>query len=245
MVTLEGADLAQQLWNPAVDDRLKHVSENRNVQMAVARFIHQEFMYPRLILVGRNTGQEIAPYADLRIELKAARQTRLIRKATELSLCEADPAEIEKSEPDADIVRITRGDLVIDTTHLPPAEVFRQVAIQINDCLSNVLPTNSQDDDEWINVLQDRIEGWQRANFPQTTEWELILGCVEELGELSQNYLKLHRGIRTDEFSEERLKDAIGDLLVFLIGLISARGYRVREILENTVDTVTQRQWNK
>jgi NTP pyrophosphatase (non-canonical NTP hydrolase) len=94
-----------------------------------------------------------------------------------------------------------------------------------------------------MDELQGRVATWEEANFPQCEEWELILGVCEEAGELAQNFLKMHRRIRAEEFTPDSMKDAIGDLLVYAAGVCNRHGWGLREIFEQTVTTVETRRW--
>lgn len=94
-----------------------------------------------------------------------------------------------------------------------------------------------------VESLQRQVLRWQSQNFPECQEWELALGVCEESGELAQCILKLHRGIRGDEFNEDRLKDAVGDILVYLMGICGARNWSLAEVLETTAERVLSRDW--
>jgi NTP pyrophosphatase (non-canonical NTP hydrolase) len=96
-----------------------------------------------------------------------------------------------------------------------------------------------------LDSLQCQVLRWQSQNFPDCQEWELALGVCEESGELAECMLKLHRGIRGDEFNEDRLKDAIGDIVVYLIGICGARGWSLGSVLESTAERVLSRDWRQ
>jgi NTP pyrophosphatase (non-canonical NTP hydrolase) len=66
---------------------------------------------------------------------------------------------------------------------------------------------------------------------------------IEEAGELAQCFLKLHRGIRKEEFNEERFQDAIGDITLYLMGICGNRNWRLSEILSSTAEKVLARNW--
>ena len=101
-------------------------------------------------------------------------------------------------------------------------------------------------DRQWLGLerLQDTILAWQKNNFPDCQVLELALGVCEEAGELAQCVLKLHRGMRAAEFDEARLADAVGDVVVYLIGLCGAKGWRLSSVLRATSERVTARNWN-
>jgi NTP pyrophosphatase (non-canonical NTP hydrolase) len=99
--------------------------------------------------------------------------------------------------------------------------------------------------DQWLGLetLQDAIQTWQDRNFPDCKDWELALGVCEEAGELAQCVLKLHRRMRAGEFDEARLADAIGDVVVYLIGLCGSKGWRLSSVLRSTAERVLRRNW--
>jgi NTP pyrophosphatase (non-canonical NTP hydrolase) len=94
-----------------------------------------------------------------------------------------------------------------------------------------------------LDSLQRQVLGWQSQNFPECQEWELALGVCEESGELAQCILKLHRDIRGDEFNEDRLKDAVGDIVIYLMGICGARNWTLAEVLRETSERVLSRNW--
>lgn len=96
-----------------------------------------------------------------------------------------------------------------------------------------------------LDKIQRTVIQWQRENFPQCQEWELALGVCEEAGELAQCILKLHRGMRGDEFDEAHLKDAVGDVVIFLMGICEGRNWKLSEVIEETARRVILRNWTK
>jgi NTP pyrophosphatase (non-canonical NTP hydrolase) len=99
--------------------------------------------------------------------------------------------------------------------------------------------------DSGLDEIQQLVIRWQADNFPGCEEWELALGVCEEAGELAQCILKLHRRMRQEEFDEARLKDAVGDVVVYLMGICGARGWKLSEVVEETARRVTARRWNR
>lgn len=78
---------------------------------------------------------------------------------------------------------------------------------------------------DWATLVKERDE-WDARNFPpyrgEIPGNDSILGCIEELGELTHAYLKRKQGIRgTVAEHDEAAKDAIGDITVYLLGVIS------------------------
>lgn len=96
---------------------------------------------------------------------------------------------------------------------------------------------------EGLDELQDKVMAWQGTNFPGCSEWELALGVSEEAGELAQCILKMHRGMRNEEFDEARLQDAVGDTIIYLIGICGGRNWQLSEVLRSTAQRVLAREW--
>jgi len=85
---------------------------------------------------------------------------------------------------------------------------------------------------------------WRDKNFPGSGWEDQLIGMMEELGELSHALLKQKQKIRGEEEKHEAdAKDAVGDLLIYLMGLCSVRDWDVEEILNDTVDQVLGRDW--
>lgn len=74
---------------------------------------------------------------------------------------------------------------------------------------------------DWPKLVQERNE-WVDRNFPDSYKTDTLLGVIEELGELAHAHLKAKQGIRgTQKEHDEAAKDAIGDLVVYLMGVMS------------------------
>jgi NTP pyrophosphatase (non-canonical NTP hydrolase) len=74
---------------------------------------------------------------------------------------------------------------------------------------------------DWETLVEER-DKWVAKNFPDSYKTDTLLGVVEELGELAHAHLKSKQGIRgTQSEHDEAAKDAIGDLVVYLLGVIS------------------------
>lgn len=101
------------------------------------------------------------------------------------------------------------------------------------------------------STLQSRLHLWRRKNFGEneTVKESLVnqvLGVAEEAGELAHAHLKLRQGIRGSEQGMlEAEKDAVGDILIFLAGFCSYRGWNMQAIFEDTAAHVMERDWVK
>jgi len=82
------------------------------------------------------------------------------------------------------------------------------------------------------------------SNFPGTNSIEQFLGVVEEVGELSHALLKLSQGIRgkPSKLREDSM-DAVGDIMIFLMGFCNEMQWDLDTILNTTWDHVAKRNW--
>lgn len=94
-----------------------------------------------------------------------------------------------------------------------------------------------------LRTLQDELLSWQQHNFPHRPSWQPLLGLQEELGELSHAYLKRAQKIRTTENHTENIKDAVGDIVVYLADFCNAEGIDLEEAIFETWARVKQRDW--
>lgn len=109
--------------------------------------------------------------------------------------------------------------------------------------IPSFLPTSA------IQKVQSESEVWRNKNFPDHTQEDSLIGTGEELGELLHHFLKAKQAIRTYSLDTEQLaeneQDAIGDLVIYLMGFCSARGYDFEECVVKTWDLVKHRDWVK
>lgn len=97
-----------------------------------------------------------------------------------------------------------------------------------------------------LDEFQDLLVIWTNHNFPEATEDQQVLGMMEELGEFAHAKLKDEQGIRgTKEKHVEAMKDALGDLLVFVSNFCNHRGWSLQQILIDTWDEIKTRDWQK
>ena len=100
-----------------------------------------------------------------------------------------------------------------------------------------------------FELLQDGVKIWTRQNFGKPEEratHQPLLGVSEEVGELCHAHLKAEQGIRgTPEELEEKAKDAVGDILIYLADYCNLRGFNMQEIIEQTWSEVRKRNWKE
>lgn len=74
------------------------------------------------------------------------------------------------------------------------------------------------DADKW----QGEVVKWAAYNFPRAEKHQPLLGVVEEVGELYAAYLLFSK---VDETRNQKVDDAIGDIMVFLAHYCGLNGY--------------------
>lgn len=96
-----------------------------------------------------------------------------------------------------------------------------------------------------IRGIQLKQQEWAKRHFGDCPSYLPLLGIVEEVGELSHSHLKQSQGIRGDNAKHiADAKDAVGDIVIFLMDYCNRRGWDLQEIIEDTWDEVSKRKWN-
>lgn len=96
-----------------------------------------------------------------------------------------------------------------------------------------------------LRELQEQIEEWTGKNFPSHPLHQPILGMVEEVGELSHAVLKREQKIRLDEDHDEGVRDAVGDICIYLMDFCNIEGIDLIDCIEVAWDKVRVRDWEK
>lgn len=96
-----------------------------------------------------------------------------------------------------------------------------------------------------LPYYQSEIRKWTKHNFPNAQPWEPLLGLQEEVGELAHAYLKRHQGIRKNENHDLNIRDAVADIMVYLMNFCNHEGINLQEELFKTWKKVSQRDWQK
>ncbi len=95
-----------------------------------------------------------------------------------------------------------------------------------------------------LNILQDQHKKWIEHNFPNATSDMQFKGLVEEVGELAHALLKREQNIRgSQENYNEKIKDAIGDIVIFLSGFCIQEGLDLHKCVFDTWKEVQKRDW--
>lgn len=93
-------------------------------------------------------------------------------------------------------------------------------------------------------TLQQELHEWRLRNFPDADPTQQLLGVGEEVGELMHAHLKSMQGIRGDDkLHEAEAKDAVGDIVIFLMGYCSYHGWDLMQLVYDAAETVFARDW--
>lgn len=95
-----------------------------------------------------------------------------------------------------------------------------------------------------LTELQQEVKNWLNRNFKARDAYHSLIGVVEELGELAHAHLKQIQGIRgTPEQHIADAQDAVGDILIYLVGYCVDRNFDLQEIIHKTWKKVKRRDW--
>jgi NTP pyrophosphatase (non-canonical NTP hydrolase) len=101
-----------------------------------------------------------------------------------------------------------------------------------------------------LGKIQGEVTEWATKNFSSTPggrrSWQPLLGVFEEIGELAHAFLKRTQGIRgTPAEHNAAIRDAIGDLVIYLLDFAAMEGIDVEKAIEETWAQVSKRDWQK
>lgn len=95
-----------------------------------------------------------------------------------------------------------------------------------------------------LRQLQTEQREWQKRNFGDQPGYRMLLGAMEEIGELAHAHLKHEQVIRGDSLKHFNDKvDAVADAIVFLAGYCNAENIDLQEAVTETWAKVRQRNW--
>ena len=97
-----------------------------------------------------------------------------------------------------------------------------------------------------LRIIQLEQKEWALRNFGDKPSWHPLLGIAEEVGELCHGYLKREQGIRgTAENHAEEIKDAVGDIQIYLIDFCNREHLDLQSIIQETWAEVKKRNWKE
>lgn len=92
--------------------------------------------------------------------------------------------------------------------------------------------------------LQTEVGLWATRNFGNDRDGKsILLGVMEEVGELSHAYLKREQGIRTNENHDANIEDAVADIVIYLADFCAVEGLDFQDAVEGTWAKVRLRDW--
>ena len=95
-----------------------------------------------------------------------------------------------------------------------------------------------------LDEIQAEVDHWATRNFgPNREAWKRLLGVQEEVGELSHHHLKRIENIRLNEDHNAGIRDAIADIVVYLLDYCNLEGISLQQELETTWEKVRLRDW--
>lgn len=102
-----------------------------------------------------------------------------------------------------------------------------------------------------LRQKQEEVLEWSTRNFGEVPNTQIpvrissFLGMVEEMGEMAHAILKMSEGIRgSTAVHEAKMKDAIGDIIVFLLDFCGRNGLDAQNILHVVWERVKRRDFN-
>lgn len=94
-----------------------------------------------------------------------------------------------------------------------------------------------------LSDVQRELKPWQAHNFPDRPQWQPLLGISEEVGELHHAFLKRAQDIRNNEDHAAKIRDALGDIMIFMCDFANGEGINLDDVLTETWEQVRQRDW--
>lgn len=96
-----------------------------------------------------------------------------------------------------------------------------------------------------LNKFQSDLNSWLDHNFPNTNSDAQIKGVMEELGELCHYDLKWKQQIRgiTKENAIPKIKDAVGDIVIYLCNYCNTMNISFRECVQTAMTEIMKRDW--
>jgi NTP pyrophosphatase (non-canonical NTP hydrolase) len=97
-----------------------------------------------------------------------------------------------------------------------------------------------------LRLIQVERDHWVAHNFPNDRIEDSFMGMVEEMGELAHHLLKSKQGIRGGDVDHEaEIRDACADLVIFMLGIASHKGFDLMDAILEAWDEVRHRDWIK
>ena len=165
----------------------------------------------------------------------------------DVAALEASPAPSMQEAPDYDWKRdaFSAGAFWANPK-IHPSVVLAEVSVRFpHPIYSHSSPAAQSSAEGGLRRLQAEQVPWVKHNFGDRPSWMPLLGAVEELGELAHAHLKQAQGIRVSENHDEKARDAVADIVIYLADYCSSRGFDLETLVMETWDKVKLRDWKK
>lgn len=155
-------------------------------------------------------------------------------------------------------------------SHLPPYLQDGEVVelVEVYDSI-DARPQEEEEaprEEPTLAIIQREQKEWALKNFGEQPPHRALLGAVEELrelveadpsspdhilelikalGRLSHSQLKGEQGIRVNKDHRALAKDAVADMVIFLVSYCNDKDFDLEDIVRDTWDEVKQRDWRK
>ena len=92
--------------------------------------------------------------------------------------------------------------------------------------------------------IQDETHEWRMQKWPDLTPLAQLSGTAVEVSELLEMEIK---GEHYDKewCTDEKLKEEIGDVMIYLMGYASLRGFDIAECIDAAHDKNNERDWDQ
>lgn len=91
--------------------------------------------------------------------------------------------------------------------------------------------------------FQMEVAAWAIRNFDPKPSAYVLLGVIEELGEICRAVLKREQHIRPEDTTQDKIADEVGDVLIYLANFCSLEGINMGVAANKKWAKVRQRDW--
>jgi len=97
---------------------------------------------------------------------------------------------------------------------------------------------------KYIERVQDETHQWRIEQFGDVRPTPQLLGTMVELAEMGDMLVKAEY-YDEDWADDERLKEEAGDVMLYMLGVMSTLDYNVVECIEKAADKNESRDWDE
>src|SRR3990172_3730987 len=97
-----------------------------------------------------------------------------------------------------------------------------------------------------LKHLQGEVYAWHCNNFGDAAPFEMLMGLTYEIGKLGKYELQAMQGlVKVEADHNARIRDALGDAVIYIMQYCSSRGWSLADVLELTWAAVSRRDWKR